>query len=238
MTIEELKKAIKRSPDYINKKRAELKLHPLMQLFQHRGQIFADLDVINIHLVKSITPVNKSSAYIPYSQINNSTRYIQSYSISNSQQALRLYDTHKRQLIVNHTIFVDISKVENIPKLLGILSFDSLVILDIISYFHRQNLAITNRKTMENWYWSKYEFERYIGLMSFPIYLKLYQLLYIIVALLILSFATSLYTKIVTFLSPLTLYWISKCQISKAQLKINLSHSSCFQREKILENLG
>lgn len=46
--------------------------------------------------------------------------------------------------------------------------------------------------------------------MSTPLHIKLYQLIYVLGAIIILSFATSLFTKIVTLLSPLLLYALGK----------------------------
>jgi hypothetical protein len=69
---------------------------------------------------------------------------------------------------------------------------------------------LTNLKTKENWYWKKTQIQAHKGLFSTPIYLKLYHLIYLSAGIVLLSFATSLYTKIVTLLSPVILYYLGK----------------------------
>jgi hypothetical protein len=114
-------------------------------------------------------------ALIPYSNINNNTQFLQSYAISNNQESLRLFGQGKRELVVNHTIFIDVQKLADaIPSIFNMLSLDSLVLMDIISYFNSSNIAVNNRKTGENWFWTREEFQTLRGFMSTGFYLKVY----------------------------------------------------------------
>jgi hypothetical protein len=130
-----------------------------------------------------------------------------SYSLSNNARALGLYNHDKRELLVHHDLFIDFDKFK--AELYGpfnLLDVDELVILDIINTFNKMNLAITNRRTEEDWYWDREELVNSRGLMSNSIVLKIYQLFYVVAALFLISFASSLYSKLVTFMSPLILY--------------------------------
>lgn len=82
--------------------------------------------------------------------------------------------------------------------------------MDLIYFFNSNDLALTNKVTGENWVWSKDSLQNLRGFMSTPIHIKLYQLVYVVGGIIILSFATSLFTKIVTLLSPLLLYALGK----------------------------
>ena len=212
MSVQELELALIHSPDYINKLRKKLNKHPVMQILKHRSEIFDKLDVINIHLVTQFSALkDREAALIPYENITNNTRYVESYTVSKSSEIMRQYTGMDRELIVSHEIFVNARKFDNlIPSIFSMLSKESLIILDITNFFNRSDIHLLNKKTGETWSWSRYEFFRYKGFMSTPIYLKLYQLVFIVVALVVLSFATSLYTKIVTLLSPLILYALGK----------------------------
>ena len=71
-------------------------------------------------------------------------------------------------------------------------------------------MYIKNENTKEYWSFFDKDVKTFKGFAAVPIYLKFYSLFYIVGALLVLSFSTAIYTKIVTFLSPLILYSLSK----------------------------
>ena len=70
-------------------------------------------------------------------------------------------------------------------------------------------MYIKNENTKEYWSIMAKDVATYKGFAAVPIYLKFYSVFYIVGALIVLSFSTALYTKIVTFLSPLILYSLS-----------------------------
>ncbi len=208
LTHQTLEQAIKNSTQLINKERKANILNPFYQILQHRSFIFTDLDVVNIHLVSNFSLVlNQSQALIPYSCITKETIYLHSYSLSNNANALKMYNEGFRDQIIHHEIFIDFKKFQNeISGLFKNLPVDDMVILDIINFFHQMNLVVTNRKSQEDWEWSREDLSQSRGLMAKSIILKLFQLVYVVIALITVSFASSVYTKIITFISPLWLY--------------------------------
>ena len=85
---------------------------------------------------------------------------------------------------------------------------ETLYILDIVNTFKyvEKSLWIYSHDGHEYWSWDYYHLAKISGLFAISLQNKIYEVIFLALGLIIVSFAASLYTKVVSMLSPLILY--------------------------------
>lgn len=173
----------------------------------NRTSLLMQDDQIFFYLITNFSSFETTLPYIPPSKITNFTKPELTFSYSSRPAIQRLTRKPTDYNITIHRIFIDSRcyKKAFLP-----LSLEPRVILDILNTLPDRNAYLRNENSKEEWFWSAMALHNLVGLRSSGYHLKLLQLVIIALGLVIISFATSLYTKIVTFLSPLILYALIK----------------------------
>ena len=109
--------------------------------------------------------------------------------------------------IRQHSIVVDVFSWYKKNGVGAMIELEDMIILDIINTWKNDTIFIDQKKWTK-WFGPAMREVNRNG--SVPFYSKISIVIYIFIGLFILSFAASLYTKAITFLSPLLLYGLIK----------------------------
>ena len=198
---------------------------------QNRTSFYMRGDIINFYLIsgsKSSSPKSAEGAY-PYISPRQAYRngYTASiYAVSEEYFAMRLTRHKYSWFNVNHTVPVDYSCFAGFKDIMMLgENKDTSVVLDILNTFRdvKESISIFSFEQSLYYYWNSWELKKQQGFFSISLQSKLYELIYLIIGLVIVSFAASLYTKVVSLLSPLILYGLLKC-CGKRIARGNLRH--------------
>lgn len=184
---------------------------------QNRSSLYMKGDIVNFYFV-DIGSAHKNSSDYPYIKPQAlRVDQLQASVMAVSEELLVLRQMRRGYswYSVNHTVPVDASCFSD--TWYSYLYFgegkETLYILDILNTFKqvKDRLAIYSFEGKEYWEWSAWELSKMQGLFSLSLQSKIYEVVYLSLGLVIVSFAASLYTKVVSMLSPLILYAILKC---------------------------
>ena len=133
------------------------------------------------------------------------------FTVENAVFILTSEQNGQDWFVTNHTILIDKKCYASVSSSATYLDYEDLVILDIINTFSFDSVFLENQMSQEVWFWSQSELS-YLAYGGYlPLYSKISILLFLAIGQAFVSFAASLYTKVVTFLSPLLLYGFINC---------------------------
>lgn len=188
----------------------------LVKRAMNRTSFFMEDDIVEFFIVtramdqqskESIEKQKNSFPLLDPETLPSSVHIALPMSYGASPEVQRLARHVTTYNLTKHYIFIDDRCYQSS---LFSFSLETRAILDILHTFPKNRSYIRNLRTGEGWYWSRGTLQALLGLNSTAYHTKLFQILFIVAGIVLVSFATSLYTKIVTFLSPLILYGLIK----------------------------
>jgi hypothetical protein len=109
----------------------------LKKFYLKRDAFWMPLDVIDIRFVTDFDK-NKTGThqhFLPFEAITNKTKTIYQYKFSDNKNIMKLQNKNKSNLTVIHQLFIDANLLTNLPAMFKGLSFETLIIMDIIHCF-------------------------------------------------------------------------------------------------------
>ena len=192
---------------------------------QIRNGIYEPGDIVNFHfMVFENTTMNNN-----YSIIHDTFLDPKDYSLKDSVFNITftskssvlglIYESDSDWFATNHTVQINVFSYIKKNTIAAFLTHEDLIIMDIVNTFKGEPVFIVNQGTGERWSWSKDELNALAPGGHLSQYAKFSIVFYIIMGLFLQSFAASLYTKSITFLSPLLLYSLIKLQSSRFSIQ-------------------
>jgi hypothetical protein len=200
------------SKDEIVKKLSEISTSDHLDIHAvKRTGTYMHGDIVNIHFfnLNAIEPDNNKTwdSFLPVGDYDLSEA-VMNLTVSASMYVVEVdKDVKVNWWIRHHAIVVDIFSWYKKNGVGAMIELEDMIILDIINTWKNDTIFIDQRKWTK-WFGPAMTEINQAG--SVPIYSKISIVLYLFIGLFILSFAASLYTKAITFLSPLLLYGLIK----------------------------
>ncbi len=194
---------------------------------QNRTQLFMNSDIIKVELYSN-SPCDRKfndAKILDKRCIGNETQLINSYLVAFDRHILdMMHHAYPSIYIPKHIIKLRNEDIpEDIFPFVGGVSQMTQISFDLLNTFRysvinyrKQTIFLKDLETKNNIEFDGERSQRLRGIFSVPLYLKILQVVYNLGALLVLGFATSIYCKVITFLSPLLLYAISKVLLTSS----------------------
>jgi hypothetical protein len=189
---------------------------------QNRSKLYMKGDIVNFFVISGLPgdvtdpALNPQWPYVHPSKVETNQTHASILAVSEEFYAIRLTKQNYGWFAINHTVPLPIECYTSSFQY-GLTFGDSketVFILDILSTFRstaEKILTVYSFEQKEYWAWEAWEFKKLDRAFSLGLQSKIYQLIYLTVGLVIVSFAAALYTKVVSMLSPLILYAVLKC---------------------------
>lgn len=188
---------------------------------QNRTNIYMKGDIINFFIISGLdsnltSESNPAWPYIKPKDIEANRTQATIISASEEYYALKLARRNYGWFTINHTIPLPM-ECYTANYRFWLTSGDNketIFIIDIINTFKkfaRDMVTIYSFEQKEYWAWDSWELKKLDSAFSIPLQAKFYQVIYLTIGLVIVSFSAALYTKVVSMLSPLILYFVLKC---------------------------
>lgn len=223
----EEKKNKKKMDPYFDKENSTAFKYPLKQ---NRTSFYMKGDIINFYLLSNLTEEDEAKTvkrqeypYIkPVDILKTQPPNTVSASVLTVSEELTSMKMATKEInwpLVNHTVPIDSRCYSNSWGFFFTFAepSETVPILDLLATFKRifhqrgSTLYVYSYTAKEYWGWGTWELEQIRFFFGTGLQTKVYEVIYLSLGLMIISFAASLYTKVVSMLSPLILYAFLKC---------------------------